>query len=661
MKKFKIDKLTLPMFGPSSDWAPASVSSLPSWAGARRVAVDVETFDPDLTTIGIGCRRTGYVVGVSFAIEDGPAFYLPVRHAAGGNLDPAKVFAYLKDQAQEFRGDIVGAHLPYDIDYLAEEGVEFHPHRYRDVQVAEPLLDEHQMSYSLEAIAGRHGLPGKDEYLLREAAVAHHLDPKKDIWRFHSKFVGPYAEQDVRLPLQLIRRQEKQIEAQDLDGIYDLECQVLPVLVKMRRRGVRIDMGRLEYVEDYCRKEEQSALDAIYSHTNIRICIDEINQKTLVARAMDSAGLEYGRTPTGQPKIDAAVLKALGDHPVALAIKDAKKFNKVRGTFAASIRRYSVKGRIHCTFNQLRTQRDDGGAGDGDLVGAGPGRLSCVHPNLQQQPSKGKLGMLWRSIFAPDDLPLLSDTEYDLRDAPRWAAVDFSSQEPRMAVHYAYVSGCRGAEVAWKMYQDNPRTDFHGMTTGLAYPQLVGRTTDDPEFDGKRKGCKVVFLGLVYSMGGAKLCRTLGYTTAWKEIRGVMREVAGPEGQKFLDGFHQMVPWLREFVKKVQRAAKDKGHIKTILGRHCHIKEPGDERKSPNNLIQGSSADQVKKTLVLLDEAGLCPQISVHDENDTTIYCVEQAREIARIMETSLPMLTVPSICDVEVGTSWGDSMGKKL
>jgi DNA polymerase I-like protein with 3'-5' exonuclease and polymerase domains len=367
---------------------------------------------------------------------------------------------------------------------------------------------------------------------------------------------------------------------------------------------------------------------------------------------MDAAGITYGRTNTGQPQIDADLLKSLGDHPVAVAIKDAKRFHKVRTTFGASIRRHAINGRIHCTFNQLRSSRDNG-----DSVGAGPGRLSCTDPNLQQQPSKGALGKMWRSIFLPDE-------------GGEWAAIDLKSQEPRMTVHFAYLAQqmskdgprplCRGADVAWKMYQDNPNTDFHAMTTRMAFPPLAQYDIGHPEFDTKRAMCKAIFLGLVYSMGGGKLCRTLGYPTVLKEIRGTVWPVAGPQGQQFLDKFHSMVPWLKDLVQLSKDIAAGRGYIVTILGRRCRLAQKGDERKSLNNAVQGSSADQVKKAMVLLDAAGYPIQLQEHDEVDTTIYERKTAREMAHIIEHAVE-LTVPSVCDIEVGPSWGQSMGSPL
>jgi len=192
---------------------------------------------------------------MSFAIEDGPAFYLPIRHASGENLPVENTLGYLREQASKFKGDIVGANLQYDLDFLAQEGVTFNPRFFRDVQIAEPLLDELQNSYSLNAIAERHGIPGKDQILLEQAAQAYGVNPKSGMWQLPPEYVGPYAEQDARLPLQLLSRQERRIDEEGLWGIYDLESRLLPVLVKMRRRGVRIDFDKLEYVENWSLQE----------------------------------------------------------------------------------------------------------------------------------------------------------------------------------------------------------------------------------------------------------------------------------------------------------------------------------------------------------------------------------------------------------------------
>ena len=638
-----------PLFKPDSDWTAPDLSSLPSWEGISRIGLDTEGRDPTLTTLGPGVRRDGYTVGISFAIEDGPAFYLPMRHHGGGNLDPDKVTQYMKDQAKVFTGDICGANLQYDLDFLAEQGIMFKKASFLDIQVAEPLIDENQLSYSLDTLAKKYGLMGKEETLLGEAATAYGLNRKKDMWQLPAKFVGPYAVEDAVLPLKILRKQERVIDDQELWSIYRLECKVLPVLVKMRRRGVRIDFDQLDKVEQLTVKKEQEFLDLIYHETGIRIRVNEITKNKLVIAALDVAQIPYGRTepttkfPDGQASVKKEYLEPNKDLPLVNAILEARSYNKVRNTFVKSIRNHQVRGRIHTTFNQLRSQRDN----SDEVKGAGPGRLSSCDPNLQQQPSRHPvLGKMWRSIYLPDE-------------GGRWASLDYSQAEPRLFIHYAHIAGCQGTQAAVDGFKAG--LDWHDMTTTMAFNVIKEVLCRTPEGKKKwkmlRSRAKAVFLGLTYGMGQAKMCRSCGFSTEMVNIRGAEREVAGPEGRAFLAEFNQKVPFLKEIKDMVELVAWNRKYIRTILDRHIHYPPgAGMERKALNNLIQGSSADQIKLAMVLMDENNFRIQLQIHDEIDTTIYSEKTAKDMAEIMTTCVP-LVVPSKVDIEIGANWGDSM----
>lgn len=627
-----------PLFEPEVDWTLPSMSSLPSWAGAKRIAVDLETYDPDIKTTGIGVRRQGRIVGVAFAIDGGPSFYLPIDHATGPNLDREKVLRYLRDQAAVFTGEIVGANLPYDLDYLAEAGVWFGEATFRDVQIAAPLLDELQFSYSLAAIAKRAGIGGKSEDGLRIAAAAYGLDPKAEMWKLPARHVAKYAIQDVELPLQLIRQQHAMIEEQDLWPIYNLESEVLPVLVKMRRRGVRVDLGKLQKVEDYARAQIRQSLHEVERLSGYTLTEENLTIAEAIEGALNAVGLEVGKTKgrkgkdgiyvAQKPKTDKATLEAL-DHDVARAILRAKKFEKTISTFVASIHRHEVNGRIHPTFRQLRGESMTGGTD-----GAAFGRLSCVDPNLQQQPARDpEIGKMWRSIYIPEDGEI-------------WACCDFSSQEPRISAHYAGAAGCKGAEKIVGAYNENPRLDFHQKMADIAE---IGR-----------KDAKAIFLGLCYGMGGGKLCRSLGLPT--KIIQTKRRgnvEVAGDEGEALLKKFDDLVPWVRQLSKMAETRAHRMGYIVTLGGRRCRFPFNSSggydwTYKALNRLIQGSAADQGKRALVELDKAGFPITLMVHDEVDFSAVNKEHAEEAGRIMIEATP-LQVPVVVDVECGPSWGE------
>lgn len=628
--------LQLPMFPPVSEWRPTSLADLPNWSRAKRVAVDVETCDPQIATLGPGVRRPGnYVCGISFAIEDGPAHYLPIRHMGGENLDEAQVWAYLREQARLFRGadtSLAGANLQYDLDWFLENGIVFEPRWFRDVQVAEPLIDELQMTYNLDDVSKRWKLPGKDTALRDEAAKAYGVNPHAEMYKLPSRFVAPYAIQDVRAPLQLLRRQEQKIEDENLWQIYNLESELLPCLVRMRRRGVRIDYDQLEKVERWSVQRETEVLEEVHRQTQVRIDVGSVMQPDPVARALKAIGVTVPLTPsTKKPSITKEFLEAI-KHPVAGLLRSARQANKVRTTFVESVRAHATKGRIHCTFKQLRGTESDDREG-GDEGGGRFGRLSCTDPNLQQQPARHpEIGPMWRAIYIPDE-------------GGEWMCADYSQQEPRWLTHYAELTGCGGAKEAADRYRNDPSTDNHQMMS-----ELTGIV---------RKKAKDLFLGECYGMGGAKLCHALHLPTVYIERRsgGGMIEVAGPEGQAIIDQFDSRCPYVKQVSRKCEMKAAKVGFILTVLGRRCRFPkiEGGFDwtYKALNRLIQGSSADQTKKAVVECDRAGFPLQLQVHDELDMTIYDRAAAVGVADIMRTCVPS-NIPFKVDVEFGSSWG-------
>lgn len=621
----------IPLFMPKSNWSPPDISKLPTWEQAKRVALDIETNDPGLKRGGLGpaVRRGGYMVGFSFAIEDGPSAYLPFAHDGGDNIDRGQCMQYLADQLKCFRGEMVGANLQYDLDYLMEEGHDFsNVKRFRDVLIAEPLIDELQYRYNLNSVLGRHGLPPKDEGVLRQAASDFNIDPKKDLWRLPARFVGAYAEGDVTRPLQLLRRQERIIDDQDLWEVYDLESDVMPVLLKMKRRGVRVDLDQLDLVEKHTHAEEVKALRYVKDVTGIDIGVGNVWKAVAIAPALEAIGFKPALNENGTPNIDKFILKKI-NHKVADAVLRARTVNKVRTTFAASIREHMVNGRIHCHFNQLRNEGGDG------LKGAAYGRLSSEKPNLQQQPSRDEeLGPMWRKIYIPEEGCI-------------WFADDYSQQEPRLTTHYAYMAGCRAAGKAVQTYIQDPNTDNHDFMAAL-----TGL---------KRKDAKQIFLGLCYGMGGAKLAVSLGLPTKMVENRfGNMIEVAGDEAQGILDTFNAHAPYIKDLAKKAEKAALQRGYIVTLSGRRCRFPEDAKGRydwtyRALNRLIQGSAGDQTKRALVDVDKAGHFIQLQVHDEIDGSAESKAQADEVGVIMCDAYK-LSVPSKVDVEVGPSWGEA-----
>lgn len=624
------------MFEPDSNWEMPRLDDLPRWADFRQVGLDIETCDPDLKKLGPSVRRNGFIAGVSFAV-DGRAWYLPIAHGLGDNLNRDRVMRYLKDQASEFTGDIVGANLQYDLDYLAQYGVVFRHAQMRDVQVAEALINELEDRYSLQAIAERRGFGGKNEELMDLALAEYRLNGKGDIWKLPAKYVAPYAEQDALLPLQILAVQQRDIDEQELQKVFDLESHLLPVLLKMRRRGVRIDFDRLDQIEKRMLDTELKLAAHINELSSVRFSHEDINKAAVVGRVLEQDGLRLPRTKTGQHNVDKFILEAM-DTPLSRAFLKARRANKIRTTFVASIRRHSVDGRIHCTLNQLRKQREDG-----DIVGAAFGRISSSQPNLQQQPVRDDQADDWRCIYLPDE-------------GGEWACLDYSQQEPRVLLHWAktFADSLRlkddtirqVVDDAVGRYQDDPNTDSHSMMS-----ELTGLP---------RKQAKTLFLGLCYGMGGVKLAKSMGYpTTTMTKRDGSIIEIAGQEAADVMNTFNLRLPYVGWLARVTEHQVKEHGYLVTLSGRRCRF--PQDElgnvlwtHKSLNRLIQGSAADQTKEAMVQSDRAGFRLQLQVHDELDLTVESRAEAEELAVVMKDAVE-LTVPSKVDVEIGPNWGD------
>lgn len=396
--------LQKPLWSPEIAWKAPDVAKLPSWRDAKRVCVDVETRDDDLYELGPGVRRGGYVCGIGFAIEDGEAHYLPIAHQGGGNLDPALVWQYLRDNAAIFTGEVVFNSAPYDLDYLWENGVTFQKASWiRDVQVAEPLLDENQKTYGLNAICARRGLPGKDEAELNAHAKAWGVDPKRGLWRLHAGCVGRYAERDVRAPLQLLRRQEREIEEQDLRRIYDLESKVTPALVRMTRRGIRVDLDELGRVETWAQQRLQDFIDQIHHLTDVRV--NSLSNASQLYPALKKRGLDvptpiHAGTKKPTPSIKKLWLEGQNDE-VCKAIVTGREFVKLLGTYVAGYRKHLIGDRIHPSFKQLHSESDDD---EDEDDGARFGRTAAKHPNVQASMKRSRqIKKRWRKVIVPDE------------------------------------------------------------------------------------------------------------------------------------------------------------------------------------------------------------------------------------------------------------------
>jgi len=614
----------IPLFQPPSEWTPPE--QFPDLSDAKEIAVDLETYDPNIKETGPGWAvDNGYIAGIAIAVE-GWKGYFPIRHEGGGNFDER----ILKKQVQRIMNlpcDKIFHNAAYDVGWLRWWGVEVKG-KIIDTLIAAPLIDENRFRYSLNELGKDYLKETKSEALLYEAAREWGVNAKAEMWKLPAMYVGPYAEQDADLTLRLWQYFKVEIIKQELSSIFDLETRLFPCLLDMKTKGVRVDLAKAEKIKKDLQKKEDFLLFQIKKDTGIDV---DIWAAVSVAKAFDKLDIRYERTAkSDQPKFDKNFLST-HKHPLAKMVVQAREFNKARTTFIDTILTHQHHGRIHADINQMRS----------DTGGTVTGRFSYSNPNLQQIPARNKdIGPLIRSIFVPDE-------------GCKWGSFDYSQQEPRVLVHFAALTGggLKGADEVIESYKTQD-PDFHQAVADMAGID--------------RRTAKTINLGMMYGMGKGKLSSELG--------------LGKEETEDLFARFHANVPFVKQLMEQATRKADHVGFLRTLLGRKCRFdlweprafgihkalplweaeKEYGRDLKRAwtykalNRLIQGSSADMTKKAMVDLYEEGIIAHIQVHDELNCSIDSDREKNKIKEVMENTVE-LKVPLKVDAEVGPSWGE------
>ena len=611
------------MFTPESNWSVPDI--FPQFSETETIAIDLETCDPHLMTCGPGWAiGRGYVVGVGIATADWKG-YFPIRHEGGGNLDETLVLRWIKNILSSSKREVIFHNALYDVGWLKREGIKVEG-KILDTIIAAPLINEHRFSYSLDNLGSTYCDEKKDESLLQDAALAFGINPKSQMYKLPSKYVGPYAEQDAALTLKLWKKLKLEISEQNLEKVLDMECRLIPLLLEMRWRGVRVDEEKAEVISKQLSTEEQKIQVEIKRKYG-----SEVNlwANASLQKIFDENSLWYPKTEKGMASFQRDWLEG-HQHKLPQLIVRARKLNKARTTFIDKmIKEHCFNGKIHAEAHAMRNDRG----------GTVSGRFSYSNPNLQQVPARDpEIGSLIRSLFIPEE-------------GCQWGVFDYSQQEPRLTVHYANQMNLSGAKDAVAEYMEK-NADFH---------QIVADMANIP-----RKQAKMINLGLSYGMGKEKLIKELG--------------IDNTEAETLFRQYHEKVPFIRALQDQCARVAMERGYIKTFAGRHCRFdlwenryektlplplkeaKEKYGENlkrsytyKAMNRLIQGSAADMTKLAMLDLWEEGIIPHLQVHDEIDLSIENIKQANKVTEIMENCIK-LAVPLLVDVELGNSWGET-----
>jgi len=609
------------IFKAQTEWVKPT--EFPDLRHAQEIAIDLETYDPDLKKLGTGSViGRGKVVGIAVA-TDGYSGYFPFDHEGGGNLDKNLVMKWFKDVC-ESTADKIFHNAMYDVCWIRSMGFKINGRIY-DTMIAASLVNENRYRYDLNSLGWDYVGQGKNETELTNAAQEWGLDPKADMWKLPALYVGNYAERDAELTYSLWRVMQKELSDQDLGSIFNLETDLFPCLVDMRFKGVRVDTESAHKLKQQLSTEEKTLLSEVTKETGVEC---QIWAARSIAKVFDKLKLPYERTEKTQAPSFTKNFLSNHEHPLVKKIAKAREINKAHTTFIDTIIRYEHKGRIHADINQIRS----------DQGGTVTGRFSYSNPNLQQIPARNKdLGPLIRSLFIPES-------------GCEWGCFDYSQQEPRLVVHYASLDQDTSVFGVKEAYDDGD-ADFH---------TIVAKMADIP-----RSAAKTINLGLFYGMGKAKLQAELG--------------VSKNKAEELFNIYHSRVPFVKSLMNSVSNRAQQRGQIRTLLGRLCrfHLWEPnsfgmhkalpfeqavqehgpGIKRaytyKALNKLIQGSAADMTKKSMLDLYKEGIVAHIQIHDELDISVESSEQAKKIVEIMENAVK-LEIPNKVDYEFGKNWG-------
>jgi len=616
----------------NTEWV--TPNEFPDLSEESEIAIDLETRDENMKKLGTGwARNDGEIVGIAVAAGSFKGYY-PINHQGGGNLPRGKVIAWFQSVLKT-NADKIFHNAQYDLGWIRTQGWEVNG-RIIDTMIAAALIDENRFSYSLNALGFDYLGEIKAEDELKEAAAQRGLDAKAELWKLPAMDVGFYAEQDAALTLKLWNYFKPTLVKENLLNVWQLEMELLPILIGMRETGIRVDTDKAEVLKKALLVKEMELMKKIKGLTGQDV---EIWAARSVAKAFDQQKIKYDVTEKSKsPSFTTNWLENC-NHPLARYIKDAREINKLHSTFIDSILKYEHKGRIHAEINQLRS----------DMGGTVSGRLSMANPNLQQVPARSKeYGRLIRGLFLPEQ-------------GCKWGSFDYSQQEPRLVVHYAATTdkalgGLQGSQQLIEAYQ-NEDADFH---------QTVASMAGIP-----RSQAKTINLGIFYGMGSGKLSKQLGIS--FEEAKALLKE------------YDAKVPFVKQLANRVMQQAEKSGSIKTLLGRKCrfnkwepksfglhkamtekeYIAEYGSLNsakramtyKALNRLIQGSAADQVKAAMIKCYKIGHMPMLQIHDELCFSVEREEDEVEIEKAMVfNDAVKLEVPSKVDKALGDNWGEA-----
>ncbi|PSW03402.1 DNA polymerase I [Photobacterium lipolyticum] len=577
---------------------------------AEVVAFDTETDGLDYMTANL--------VGVSFAVEEGKAAYVPVAHDyldAPEQLDRDWVLAQLKPLLEDPEQAKVGQNLKFDASILARYDIEMQGIKY------DTMLE----SYVFNSVVGRHDMDSLALRYLEHKNISFEDiagKGKKQLTfnQIDLEEAGPYAAEDADITLRLHNQLIAKIEADPkLKSVFeDIEMPLVPVLSRIERTGVLIDSMLLSAQSS----EIAVRLDELEKQT-YEIAGQEFNlssPKQLQAILFEKMGLPVlKKTPSGAASTNEEVLQELAlDYPLPKLLLEYRGLAKLKSTYTDKLPKMEnpATGRVHTSYHQAVTAT---------------GRLSSSDPNLQNIPVRNEEGRRIRQAF-------IAPTGYKI------LAVDYSQIELRIMAH---LSGDKALLDAF-----NHGKDIHAATAAEILNLPIESVSTE-----QRRRAKAINFGLIYGMSAFGLAKQLG--------------MGRNEAQDYMNVYFERYPGVLEYMESTRTAASEQGFVETLFGRRLYLpdiksrnglRRKAAERAAINAPMQGTAADIIKRAMILVDQWILQQDadrvrmlMQVHDElvfevQESELESVSQ--EVRRLMESAAE-LAVPLIADAGFGDNW--------
>ena len=590
----------------------------------------------DTEATGLGPKDRAF--GISWQLTGSKSEYIDIREVGARRF----IEAY-----KDTRCRIVCHNASYDYRMLKNAGIKLPLERLDDTVIRATLINEHEVNYTLDALAFKYLERKKETEIYARMAELFGGRPTRNaqigrIAQAPSEIVAPYGRTDAELTHDLWQWQEAEIERQGLELIVDFERSVMPAVIEAECHGIRVNVDAAERAVDALTEAIERLLAKLFSLAGKNFNINspkQVRELYAPTRGTDGAwyssgGLLLPMTPKGEPSFSADSLTMIHD-PLALGIIETRSLIKTRDTFLKGhVLSNAIDGRVYPRINQ--TKGEDGGTGTG--------RFSYTEPALQQIPSRDlKIAEHLKSVFLADEDQL-------------WLDADMHTFEVRVFAHL--VNNARIIQA----YQDNPLLDFHQHVAELMGIPRKASYVGEPN-------AKTLDMAMLFACGDGLVADMLGLQWEWSQFKKAGRTIryrkAGEAAKALIEKYHHLIPGVRKLSRRASAIAQQYGYCETYQGRHLRFQHGYSTHKASALTTQATAADINKKNWLLIREA-LDGEgrllLNTHDSYGISVPENWQPlwERIRESVQGGHPWMRVPLILELSgTGVSWWDAIKK--